>query len=1284
MTVNTSPSAISGTFGICNGGTTTFTATPAGNTWSSANVTIATIGGGSGIATGISAGTVTIICTAVNGCTSTGVLTVNPIPFIGGPSSICIGYPGTLSGIPMGGSWISANPTVATIDIMTGVVAGGSPGTTTISYTSAAGCSAIRVMTVNNSVAPITGISSVCVGLTTTLNTTTTGGTWTSSNTSVATVGTSSGIVTGVANGTAIISYFISSGCSASVVVTVNSTPGSITGTATVCAGSTTTLNPTGGAGGTWTSGATSIATVGTNGVVYGVATGTAGITYTAGVCGTASRVVTVTSSCSGTPSPGAVSASSSIVCFGLPLTLDLPTYTAACGHVKQWQYSSDGSVWSDLPGATSVPYTYNPTSSYYYRCRITCASSGLSATSGPIYVLVNYSIGSSTVIDTATTSCLPSHFYVTACGVSSMFNLITFFGDGDSTVTPMVGSSPSVADVYHTYTLPGTYTVRHILCLGMTPVDTVEFDHNYKYCRVLPVMYYNDANGNCSKESTEVMNPLPISIRIDSNSVPIDTMVITGGLYYKALGGPGTIYAFRTIPASTGVTSFCSGGVIYDTIVTYTNTYAAKYLGLGCSGSSTFDLKVNATARTGRHSQEFNIQVANTTCMTMGGTLTLKFSPKYSYYPSYGPTFPAPTSAAGNTITWSLTGINAFSTKNISVHLERMSPLPWLIPGDTVNSTITITPTTGDIDTTNNTLVRIDTVKTSFDPNDIAVAPAGYILPCTWLEYRVRFENTGNDTAHNIHVLDTLPVAVDPSTLMAVSSSHAMNMALINDGVRTIAKFDFPNINLLDSSHHNLCNGMVIFRVKARTTLTDGTDIMNRVGIYFDDNEVVMTNQVNNTVGAAPIDGPDHVCLGYPDTMVNSMVGGVWASSTPATGTIATNGIVTGIAAGTTTLSYTVSNGCASRTATKVVTVSPMAAPTVSISTPDLTVCSGSPVIFNTVATHAGTTPTYIWRVDGTIVSSGSAYSYLPTTGDSVSVIMTSSEACTMPNVVGDTVVMTVLTTGLPVLLISVAPNDTTCATVPATFNTSAIYGGSAPGFQWYVNSILSATGPTYTYAPANGDVVRCRMGSSYQCRTADTVVSSTINMTVDPLYMPVISISAIPGLTVNAGDPITFVANVLGGGPTPIFEWYVNTTPVAGVTTGTFTTTTLSDYDSVTCKVTGSGVCAITSFNSVYVTILPAGVSHVTGDADVSIFPNPNTGAFRVRANVGAAMAGDVTITVNDMLGRAVYNTTVAPKRGGIDATVQLPADLANGTYMLGLRYSDKLKVFRFVVDR
>ncbi len=68
---------------------------------------------------------------------------------------------------------------------------------------------------------------------------------------------------------------------------------------------------------------------------------------------------------------------------------------------------------------------------------------------------------------------------------------------------------------------------------------------------------------------------------------------------------------------------------------------------------------------------------------------------------------------------------------------------------------------------TIDNADTLIQTVTGSFDPNDKNVFPTGYgsegyITAQQELKYTIRFQNTGNDTAFIIVVVDTLPVSPD------------------------------------------------------------------------------------------------------------------------------------------------------------------------------------------------------------------------------------------------------------------------------------------------------------------------------------------------------------------------------------------------------------------------------------------------------------------------------------------------------------------------------------------
>jgi uncharacterized protein YjdB len=298
VTVGTPPAAITGSSVVCQGNTISLADATPGGTWSSSNATKATVSS-TGVVTGISGGTVTISYTTGNCPPQTKALTVNPGPGpINGTLEICMGTGTTLTDTTAGGTWSSSTTSVATIGT-NGVVTSVSPGTSTITYTRPSnGCNALAVLTVDAVPGAITP-NVICAGTPTALSSTLAGGTWLSSNTVVATIGSSSGIINGIIHGTSTITYKVAL-CSVTQVVTVNLTPVPIIGAGTVCTGRTLSLS-NGISGGAWTTSDATVASVATAtpvvGLVTGVGPGTAMITYTTVSCPSVSAMVSVNQS---------------------------------------------------------------------------------------------------------------------------------------------------------------------------------------------------------------------------------------------------------------------------------------------------------------------------------------------------------------------------------------------------------------------------------------------------------------------------------------------------------------------------------------------------------------------------------------------------------------------------------------------------------------------------------------------------------------------------------------------------------------------------------------------------------------------------------------------------------------------------------------------------------------------------------------------------------------------------------------------------------------------------
>jgi len=247
---------LTGNQNICIGNSSQFFSTSPSGTWSSSDTSVARVNPVTGVVTGVSAGAAVISYTVLGtgGCLNATasryvIVTLPPnAGIISGQQVICLGNSVQYTSTVSGGSWSSDNTTVVSINANSGIAYGVQVGTTSIKYIifGSGGCPSDTAnwtvtVTAPPSAGTLNGNQSLCVGSTDTYTSTVQGGSWSSSNTSVATVNATTGLVTALVVGASTITYTVigTGGCpnaTATRTVTVNPKPATPTITLSVTA----------------------------------------------------------------------------------------------------------------------------------------------------------------------------------------------------------------------------------------------------------------------------------------------------------------------------------------------------------------------------------------------------------------------------------------------------------------------------------------------------------------------------------------------------------------------------------------------------------------------------------------------------------------------------------------------------------------------------------------------------------------------------------------------------------------------------------------------------------------------------------------------------------------------------------------------------------------------------------------------------------------------------------------------------------------------------------------
>lgn len=143
--------------------------------------------------------------------------------------------------------------------------------------------------------------------------------------------------------------------------------------------------------------------------------------------------------------------------------------------------------------------------------------------------------------------------------------------------------------------------------------------------------------------------------------------------------------------------------------------------------------------------------------------------------------------------------------------------------------------------------------INCAYDPNDKLVEPdryadENYTLFDEELRYTIRFQNTGTDTAFNVRINDVLDTNLEISTLRVIAASHDYNTRLYPE--TNSVDFMFDNILLPDSTTNEIqSHGFINFAIHSKDGLDENSIIRNEAAIFFDFNDPIITNTVQNTL---------------------------------------------------------------------------------------------------------------------------------------------------------------------------------------------------------------------------------------------------------------------------------------------------------------------------------------------------------------------------------------------------------------------------------------------------
>jgi uncharacterized protein YjdB len=620
---------------------------------------------------------------------------------------------------------------------------------------------------------------------------------------------------------------------------------------------------------------------------------------------------------------------------------------------------------------------------------------------------------------------------------------------------------------------------------------------------------------------------------------------------------------------------------------------------------------------------------VGSVTTFTDGATGGI-WSSIHSSVATVGPTGIVTALSAGkDTIEYTNTNICGTASAYDSIKVDTLPAAGMITGNDTVckGSTLTLTDTTSG------------GVWSATAPSVGTVSPSGIVTSISQGFDTIKYTFTNSfgcmGVAAKVIRVDTNAVAMAITGPTVTCIGHSITL------------YD-PNI--YGSQMWTASNGNATVASSGDVTgVSGGTDIISLA--FTNACNTVDTSisvEIDAPISHGTLSGASAVCAGAWIHLTASVPGGFWLTDSSAIATVDGSGNVTGIAQGSTTISYLFENGCGVSAATQVVSVYSVARPITagsdSVGIGDMRILadsvtggvwtSGDVSIATVTATTGivtGVAPG-IAAITYTVMNvCGTSYAIFdvnvgmaPLTGDinagddSVCIGNTLSLSSSVPGGTWTSAPDSVATVSPSGLLTAVAKGMVT-----VTYTVTNAFGTSSTTQDIYVNTtpVVHISGPSILALYSNYFPIATPEGGVWSSDNAGVFISiAATNITADT--------------TINGH--VYFGAT------------YCSIVPIA------------AGIDTLHYKI--HNTCGVT--DSIFIINIPAaanGVSIINGKSSaLAVYPNPNTGDFTL--DLPAATTEDASVIITDLVGREVKQMVISTNN-----TVNIKLDVPSGIYFL-----------------